>query len=141
MGAFDAVFACTADRVGAFDDSCVRDHHSFCDSVGGESGSASGGGIGAGGAGGGSADSLAGFGRFVGAHLVSVVLYSPGRIVEEPLVLVKFWDGISSFGGIFGGLVVAYLFFRRLKLRMKHYTQALLFGAVVCLMVAGVRHE
>ena len=74
-------------------------------------------------------------GVFVGAHLVSVVCYSPGRIVEDPLVLVKFWDGISSFGGIFGGLVVAYLFFRRLKLRMKHYTQALLFGAVVCLMV------
>jgi phosphatidylglycerol---prolipoprotein diacylglyceryl transferase len=74
-------------------------------------------------------------GVFVGAHLVSVVFYSPVRIVEDPLILIKLWDGISSFGGIFGGLVVAYLFFRRLKLRMKHYTQALLFGAVVCLLV------
>ncbi len=74
-------------------------------------------------------------GVFVGAHLVSVVFYNPDRIVEDPLVLVKLWDGISSFGGIFGGLTVVYLFFRRLKLQRKHYTQALLFGAVVCLLV------
>jgi phosphatidylglycerol---prolipoprotein diacylglyceryl transferase len=74
-------------------------------------------------------------GVIVGAHVMSVLLYFPGRVVREPLVLLRLWDGLSSFGGILGGLVAAYLFFRRLGLRMKHYKQALLFGAVVSLLV------
>lgn len=72
---------------------------------------------------------------FLGAHLVSVVCYYPGRIVEDPLILLRLWDGLSSFGGILGGLVVVYLFFRRLGIKKKHYMQALLFGAVVGLLV------
>jgi len=74
-------------------------------------------------------------GIVVGAHLVSVAIYYPNRIVEDPLVLVRLWDGISSFGGILGGLIAASLFFRRLGIRMKHYKQVLLFGAVVSLLV------
>jgi len=74
-------------------------------------------------------------GVIIGAHLISVILYQPDRIIHEPLILVKLWDGISSFGGILGGLIAAYLFFRRLGLRMRHYKQALLFGAVVSLLV------
>ncbi len=72
---------------------------------------------------------------FVGAHLVSVVLYYPDEIIEDPLVLLRLWDGLSSFGGILGGLVAVYLFFRRLGIRKKHYVQALLFGTVVSLLV------
>jgi len=74
-------------------------------------------------------------GVVVGAHGMSILLYYPDRLLREPLVLLRLWDGISSFGGILGGLVAAYLFFRRLGLRMKHYKQALLFGAVVSLLV------
>ncbi len=74
-------------------------------------------------------------GVIVGAHLVSVLFYSPGRILSEPLVLIKFWDGISSFGGSAGGLVVVFLFLRRLGVKKKHYIQAFLFGAVVSLLV------
>lgn len=74
-------------------------------------------------------------GVIVGAHLVSVLLYSPDRIMGEPLVLLRLWDGISSYGGILGGVIAALLFFRRLGLRMRHYKQALLFGAVVSLLV------
>jgi phosphatidylglycerol:prolipoprotein diacylglycerol transferase len=72
---------------------------------------------------------------FVGAHLVSVVCYYPDKIIDDPLILLRLWDGLSSFGGILGGLVVVYLFFRRLGIRKKHYVQALLFGAVVSLLV------
>lgn len=75
------------------------------------------------------------FGVFISAHLVSIVFYFPHKIIKDPLVLLKLWDGLSSFGGILGGLVVAYLFFRRLGIRMKHYAQALLFGAVVSMLV------
>jgi phosphatidylglycerol:prolipoprotein diacylglycerol transferase len=72
---------------------------------------------------------------FSGAHLVSVLFYFPSWIVEDPLILLKFWDGLSSFGGIVGGLIAVYFFFRRLGIRKKHYVQALLFGAVVGLLV------
>lgn len=74
-------------------------------------------------------------GVVLGAHVVSVTLYYPDRIMEDPLIWFRLWDGLSSFGGIVGGLLVAFLFFRRLGLRMKHYKQVLLFGAVVSLLV------
>ena len=74
-------------------------------------------------------------GVFAGAHLVAVFFYFPHKIINDPLIFLRFWDGLSSFGGILGGLLVAYFFFRRLGIRMKHYTQALLFGAVVSLLV------
>ena len=74
-------------------------------------------------------------GVFAGAHLIAVFFYTPSKIIDDPLIFLRFWDGLSSFGGIFGGLVVAYIFLCRLKIKMKHYTQALLFGAVVSLLV------
>jgi len=74
-------------------------------------------------------------GVLLGAHLISVLLYYPDRIIHEPIVLLRLWDGLSSYGGILGGLIAALLFFRRLGLRMRHYKQALLFGAVVSLLV------
>lgn len=70
-----------------------------------------------------------------GAHLVSVFLYFPSRVIHDPIILLRFWDGLSSFGGILGGLIAVFLFFRRLGIKKKHYVQALLFGAVVSLMV------
>jgi phosphatidylglycerol:prolipoprotein diacylglycerol transferase len=49
---------------------------------------------------------------FLGAHLVSVAAYFPGKVREDPLLLLKFWEGISSFGGIAGGVLGGWLFFR-----------------------------
>ena len=72
---------------------------------------------------------------FAGAHLVSVFAYYPSRVVADPLILLRFWDGLSSFGGILGGLLLVWLFLRKLGVQRKHYVQALLFGAVVGLLV------
>ena len=44
-------------------------------------------------------------GGFVGAHLFSVLLYFPEKVARNPLVLFKFWEDISSFGGMLGGLI------------------------------------
>lgn len=53
---------------------------------------------------------------FVSAHVFDTVAYYPERIAENPLVLLKIWDGISSFGGILGGLGgMAYFFWRKGK--------------------------
>ena len=51
-------------------------------------------------------------GGFLGAHLFSVLLYFPEKVIENPLVLFKLWEDISSFGGILGGAIGIWLFFR-----------------------------
>ena len=57
-------------------------------------------------------------GGFIGAHLVHVLLYHPELMEEDPWVLVKFWAGISSIGGFFGGAigVMAVLLYRKQKM-------------------------
>ena len=41
---------------------------------------------------------------FVGAHVLDVLMYEQDRLAKEgPLLLLKMWDGISSYGGFVGG--------------------------------------
>jgi len=49
---------------------------------------------------------------FVIAHLYSVLAYFPREAMKNPLLLLKFWEDISSFGGFAGGLLGVWLFFR-----------------------------
>lgn len=49
---------------------------------------------------------------FIGAHLYSVLAYFPERLLREPLLLFKVWDGISSFGGIVAGNIGVYVYMR-----------------------------
>lgn len=49
---------------------------------------------------------------FITAHLYSVLTYYPGEILRNPVILLKFWEDISSFGGIFGGMFGLWLYFR-----------------------------
>lgn len=51
-------------------------------------------------------------GGFLGAHLFSVAFYFPYKIRENPLVLLKLWEDISSFGSILGGTLGIWLFLR-----------------------------
>jgi phosphatidylglycerol---prolipoprotein diacylglyceryl transferase len=51
-------------------------------------------------------------GGFLGAHLFSVVFYFPREVLENPLILLKLWEDISSFGSILGGILGIWLFFR-----------------------------
>ena len=48
---------------------------------------------------------------FVVAHLYSVLAYFPREAMQDPLLLLKFWEDISSFGGFAGGLLGLRLFF------------------------------
>lgn len=50
-------------------------------------------------------------GGFMGAHLFSVLFYFPHQIAENPVVLFRFWEDISSFGGILGGMIGIWIFF------------------------------
>ncbi len=49
---------------------------------------------------------------FVVAHLYSVFAYYPRDVLRDPLLLLKVWENISSFGGFVGGVFGIWLFFR-----------------------------
>ncbi len=47
---------------------------------------------------------------FIGAHLFDVLVYESDRLEEDPLLIIKLWDGIASYGGFIGG-AMGYAFF------------------------------
>jgi phosphatidylglycerol:prolipoprotein diacylglycerol transferase len=51
-------------------------------------------------------------GGLLGAHLFSVLFYFPHKLAENPLLLLKFWEDISSFGSMLGGALAIALFLR-----------------------------
>jgi phosphatidylglycerol:prolipoprotein diacylglycerol transferase len=58
-------------------------------------------------------------GGFVGAHMVDRLVYFPRETLADPLSLLRFWSGISSFGGFIGAIAGAWLFIRRGELGEK----------------------
>jgi phosphatidylglycerol---prolipoprotein diacylglyceryl transferase len=67
---------------------------------------------------------------FVFAHLVSAVFYFPDKIAADPLYLLRFWDGISSFGGFIGGALGAWFYFHRARVSFLDHAEAIFFGLV-----------
>lgn len=49
---------------------------------------------------------------FVVAHVYSVLAYFPAQLLADPLLLFRIWEDISSFGGLVGGVLGIWLFFR-----------------------------
>ena len=52
---------------------------------------------------------------FVCGHVLNWVLYYPETIVEDPWVLLRFWEGLSSFGGFIGGSLGVIIWARRTR--------------------------
>src|SRR4030065_579306 len=48
---------------------------------------------------------------FVSAHLTAVFAYFPREVANNPWMLLKIWENISSFGGILGALFGVWVFF------------------------------
>src|SRR5438105_6616621 len=64
-------------------------------------------------------------GGLVGAHLVHLLFYHPEELRENgPLQLFKIWDGLSSTGGVLGGLVASIAFLRHRGLRFAPYADS-----------------
>jgi phosphatidylglycerol---prolipoprotein diacylglyceryl transferase len=58
----------------------------------------------------------------VGAHLVHLLLYHPEELRENgPLQIFKVWDGLSSTGGVIGGIIGCIAFLRRRGIRFATY--------------------
>jgi prolipoprotein diacylglyceryltransferase len=51
-------------------------------------------------------------GGFAGAHLIDRLVYYPADALANPWSLLRFWEGLSSFGGFLGAIAGAALFVR-----------------------------
>ena len=66
----------------------------------------------------------------IGAHLYSALFYFPEKVFENPLYLLYFWEGISSFGGFLGGTAGVLYYFRKHRLPFWDHAEPLLYGFV-----------
>lgn len=57
---------------------------------------------------------------FIGAHVFDVVAYQWDALERDPLLLLKVWSGISSYGGFLGGAMgfAFYVWWKRLPARL-----------------------
>ncbi len=67
----------------------------------------------------------------VGGHVFDLVAYYPEELVRNPLELLRVWGGMSSFGGMLGGLSALAVVMRRHAL-----TRADMWRFVDCLLFA-----
>jgi phosphatidylglycerol:prolipoprotein diacylglycerol transferase len=62
---------------------------------------------------------------FVCGHVLDLVFYYPGQILEDPLSLLRLWDGLSSFGGFVGALLAGLVWRARHRTALLPYADAL----------------
>lgn len=61
-------------------------------------------------------------------HWLHLFGYHPEELQKSPFQVFKFWDGLSSFGGLLGGILAALVFFRIRKVPFGRYADALALG-------------
>ncbi len=61
-------------------------------------------------------------GGFIGGHVLDTLFYYPGRALQDPLSLLRLWDGLSSFGGFVGALCGVLLWKWRHKVAILPYS-------------------
>lgn len=77
-----------------------------------------------------------GFGLFLG-HIFNTFMYEPGRLETEGwIVLLKPWDGMSSLGGIMGGLLAASIYLRYKKANPAKYLDAFFYAFTFAWVIA-----
>lgn len=62
---------------------------------------------------------------FVGGHVFDTLFYFPERIAADPLSLLRFWEGLSSFGGFLGATIGLFLFKWRHKAAVLPYADVM----------------
>jgi phosphatidylglycerol---prolipoprotein diacylglyceryl transferase len=61
-------------------------------------------------------------------HWVHLFFYHPEELAKSPLQALKIWDGLSSFGGLLGGILAAVVFFRWKKIPFRRYADSFALG-------------
>ncbi len=80
---------------------------------------------------------------FVMAHVLDAIAYHPDLVLQDPWYLLRLWEGLSSFGGIIGGIIGAWAWHKIRKenvlefldVCISAYPFAWLFGRLGCSVV------
>jgi phosphatidylglycerol:prolipoprotein diacylglycerol transferase len=75
------------------------------------------------------------FGIF-GSHVVHIVVYHPEQMADDPWSLLRFWEGMSSYGGFFSATIAVFVYLRRKGISFLPYFEAVLFGFFPAWMIA-----
>jgi phosphatidylglycerol:prolipoprotein diacylglycerol transferase len=66
---------------------------------------------------------------FIGGHVLDLLFYEPAHVLKEPIILLRLWDGLGSFGGFVGAILGASAFvWRRRILQPWAYVDAIAYG-------------
>jgi phosphatidylglycerol:prolipoprotein diacylglycerol transferase len=65
---------------------------------------------------------------FIMCHLLDVFFYTPGKVLEEPLIIFKLIEGIASYGGILGATLAFTYYAKKLDLHYLRYGDAIVYG-------------
>lgn len=69
-------------------------------------------------------------GGVITGHLMHLFLYHPEELSKSPYQILKVWDGLSSTGGMLGGALAVFLFFKIKKLPLKDYLDPIALGII-----------
>lgn len=67
-------------------------------------------------------------GTFVGGHVGYGLMYAPGEYLSNPVMFLKVWQGLSSFGGFVVCVPLSIWFFKKNKLPVGPYVDCLAYG-------------
>jgi phosphatidylglycerol:prolipoprotein diacylglycerol transferase len=65
---------------------------------------------------------------FISAHLFDHLVYRFPEVVKNPLSLLNFWSGISSYGGFFGAFLAIVYYCHKHKMDFLTYSEPIAFG-------------
>lgn len=75
----------------------------------------------------------------VGGHFMHLFAYHPELLtMKDRFVVLRFWEGLSSMGGVLGALVGIFIYFRRIKVPLSPFLDALALGTAPGWMVARI---
>ena len=67
---------------------------------------------------------------FIACHVLNTVFYEWDRFQDDPLLMLRLWDGISSWGGIIGGGLALFLYTTIRKLDRLAWGDWAAYGAI-----------
>lgn len=66
------------------------------------------------------------------SHVFNVIFYEPQKLAENPLELFKIWGSISSYGGLFGGIIAFVIWiYRREAADRLRWAETAVMGLVI----------
>jgi phosphatidylglycerol:prolipoprotein diacylglycerol transferase len=77
-------------------------------------------------------------GGILGAHLFSVLFYFPHKLRDDPWLILRVWEDVSSFGGFLGGLAAALLFFATRARHVDRHTKLAYLDAIAFVFPAAL---